>query len=117
VDTYNRAYGFNLVPLRGRFFWEKVDANPVHPPLFTKVMGRPKKNRRKAPEEKMKKGVTVFTKAGVTIHCSVCGIGGHNKKGHDKFMNAQMQQQLQETNGEGEDFDMPSIMLVSEHRT
>jgi hypothetical protein len=43
-------------------------------------MGRPKKNRKKAPEEKIKKGVKVFTKAGVTIHCSVCGKADHNKK-------------------------------------
>jgi hypothetical protein len=26
----------------------------VHPPLYTKVMGRPKKNRRKTPEKKEK---------------------------------------------------------------
>jgi hypothetical protein len=25
VDAYNRAYGFNLVPMRGREFWEKVN--------------------------------------------------------------------------------------------
>jgi hypothetical protein len=36
----------------------------IHPPLFTKVMGRPKKNRKMAPKEKIKKGVKVFTKAG-----------------------------------------------------
>jgi hypothetical protein len=71
----------------------------VHPPLFTKVMGMSKNNIIKASEEKMKKDITIFTKSGVTIHCSVCGIGGHNKKGHDKFMNTQMQQQHQETNG------------------
>jgi hypothetical protein len=43
-------------------------------------MGRPKKNRRKAPKEKMKQGVKIFTKAGVTIHCSICGKANHNKK-------------------------------------
>jgi hypothetical protein len=113
VDTYNRAYAFNLVPLRGRVFWEKVDAVQVHPPLFTKVMGRPKKNRRKAPEEKTKKGVQVFTKAGVTIHCSVCGGADHNKRGHIKFMQRQMQQQQEGISGEAEDHDVPEIMLVS----
>ena len=41
------AYGFNLVPLRGRVFWEKTNGVQVHPLLYTKVMGRPKKNRRK----------------------------------------------------------------------
>jgi hypothetical protein len=36
-------------------------------------MGRPEKNIRKAPEEKIKKGFNVFTKAGVTIHHFECG--------------------------------------------
>jgi hypothetical protein len=53
-----------------------MNAITIHPPLFTKVMGRPKKNRKKAPEEKIKKRVKAFTKAGVTIHCSICGGGG-----------------------------------------
>ncbi|KAK1666822.1 hypothetical protein QYE76_054981 [Lolium multiflorum] len=111
VDTYNRAYGFNLAPLRGRIFWDKVDAAEVHPPLFTKVMGRPKKNRRKAPEEKMKKGVKVFTRAGVHIHCSTCGKSGHNKKGHIKFVQKQMAQQLAGIVEEDEEYDIPDIML------
>jgi hypothetical protein len=64
VDSYNKAYSFNLAPLRGRVFWEKVNGPKIHPPLYTKVMGRPKKNRRKAPEEKVKKGVKTITKAG-----------------------------------------------------
>jgi hypothetical protein len=75
-------------------------------------MGRPKKNRRKAPEEKTKKGVKVFTKACVTIHCSVCGGADHNKRGHLKFMQRKMQQQ-EGNSGEAEDHDVPEIMLVS----
>jgi hypothetical protein len=35
----------------------KMKGVVVHPPLFTKIMGRPKKNRKKAPEEKIKKKV------------------------------------------------------------
>ena len=86
IDAYYRAYAFNLSPMRGREFWEKVPGPTIHPPLFTKVMGRPKKNRRKAPEEVVKRGVKVFTKAGVQIHCSECGQPGHNKKGHQKYV-------------------------------
>jgi hypothetical protein len=118
VETYNRAYGFNLAPLRGRIFWDKVDCAEVHPPLFTKVMGRPKKNIREAPEEKMKKGVKVFTRAGVHIHCSTCGKSGHNKKGHIKFVQKQMAQQLAGIVEEDEEYDIPDIMLVSTwHKT
>jgi hypothetical protein len=117
VDTYNIAYSFNSVPLRGRVFWEKISAPVVHPPLFTKVMGRPKKNRRKAPEEKMKKGVKVFTKAGVTIHCSVCGKADHNKRGHLKFVQDQVQQQQDGIIQEDEDYDIPEIIQVRNNNT
>ena len=55
IDAYKRAYAYNLVPMRGRVYWEKMNAVHVLPPLFTKVMGRPKKNRKKAPEEKKNK--------------------------------------------------------------
>jgi hypothetical protein len=55
-----QAYGYNLVPLRGKVHWEKVNGVEVHPPLFTKVMGRPKKNRTKGIEEKIEKGISIF---------------------------------------------------------
>uniref|UniRef100_A0ACD5Z805 Uncharacterized protein n=1 Tax=Avena sativa TaxID=4498 RepID=A0ACD5Z805_AVESA len=61
----------------------------VHPPLFTKVMGRPKRNRKKGVKETIKKGVKHITKHGVTMHCSICGKVDHNKKGHNKFMESQ----------------------------
>jgi hypothetical protein len=94
VDIYNRAYGFNSAPPRGRIFWVKIDAAEVHPPLFTKVMERQKKNIGKAPEEKFKKGIKVFTKVGVHIHSSICSKYCHNKRGHTKFVQKQMAQQL-----------------------
>jgi hypothetical protein len=52
IDTYKIAYAYNLVPLRGRVNWEKMNGVVVLPPLYTNVMGRPKTNGRKAPEEK-----------------------------------------------------------------
>ena len=86
IATYKKAYAYNLEPLRARVFWEKMNAAVVHPPLYTKVMGRPKKNRRKTPEEKEKNGVKYVTKAGVPMHCSICKNPGHNKKGHAKWV-------------------------------
>jgi hypothetical protein len=62
IATYKEAYGYKLVPLRGRAHWEKMNGVHVHPPLFTKVMGRPKKNKKKASEEKIKKGVKLVTR-------------------------------------------------------
>jgi hypothetical protein len=75
-----------MVPLRSRSHWEKQNGVPVHPPLYTKVMGRPKKNRRKTPEEKEKNGAKYITRTGLTMHCSKCGKANHNKKGHAKYI-------------------------------
>jgi hypothetical protein len=113
IDAFNRAYAFNLTPLRGRAFWEKMNGPTIHPPLFTKVMGRPKKNRRKAPEEKIKKGVKVFTKAGVTMHCSECGKANHNKKGHKKYLETLAEQRRNNIVLDDEDVDIPSILEVN----
>ncbi|KAM0902373.1 hypothetical protein ACQ4PT_019399 [Festuca glaucescens] len=110
VETYKRAYAYTLAPLRGRAFWEKMNATRVHPPLYTKVMGRPKRCRRKAPEEKVKKGVTYFTKAGTIIHCSICGKSGHNKKGHQTYLLRQQQQMEEGVIWEDEEIDIPSIL-------
>jgi hypothetical protein len=76
-------------------------------------MGRPKKNRRKAPEEKIKKGVKVFTKAGVTIHCSECGKANHNKKGHKKYLETLAEQRRNNIVLDDEDVDIPSILEVN----
>jgi hypothetical protein len=113
VDAFNRAYAYSLAPLRDRAFWQNMNAVPIQPPLFTKVMGRPKKNRKKAPEEKIKKGVRVFTKASVTIHCSVCGKADHNKKGHNNYI-ARLEQNIENNIVEEyEEVDMPEILQVN----
>ena len=112
VETYKEAYSHNLMPLRGRSHWEKTNGSQVHPPLYTKVMGRPKKNRKKSPEEKLKKGDIVLTKHGVTMHCSICRKPDHNRKGHDKYVERQQQQQHDNVPEEDEEFDDPSIMQV-----
>ena len=113
IATYMEAYGFNLVPLRGRVFWEKTNGVQVHPPLYTKVMGRPKKNRRKAPEEKFKKGATILSKHGVTMHCSICRKEGHNKTGHDKYIQSiQVDQEHGAAEEVDQEFDDPSYIQV-----
>ena len=111
IETYKRAYSYNLAPLRSRVHWEKMNAEIVHPPLYTKVMGRPKNNRRKTPEEKEKNGVKYLSKSGVTMHCSVCGNPNHNIKGHDKWV---LDQSIVDVDVDvvDEDFDDPSILQV-----
>jgi hypothetical protein len=110
IDTYLEAYGYNLVPMRGRVFWEKTKGVQVLPPLYTKVMGRPRKNRKKAQEETEKNGARYVTRGGLTMHCSICGQANHNKKGHYKYVEAQMEEQPDVQLDE--DFDDPSILQV-----
>ena len=75
-------------------------------------MGRPKKNRKKAPEEKIKKGVKLVTKHGVSMHCSICGKADHNKKGHEKYIQSQQVEQHEAVVAEDEEFDDPSYIQV-----
>jgi hypothetical protein len=107
IDTFKKAYAYNLTPLRSRVHWEKMNGPIVHPPIYTKVMGRPKKNRRKTPEEKEEHGVKSITRAGVTMHYSVCGNPNHNKKGHAKWV---LDNLNGATNVEDDDVDDPSVM-------
>jgi hypothetical protein len=113
IETYKRAYAYNLAPLRSRVHWEKVNGPVVHPPLYTKVMGRPKKNRRKTPEEKEKDGVKMLSKSGMTMHCSICGNPNHNKKGHAKWVleqNSMDANVVHENEKADDEFDDPSIL-------
>ncbi|KAK1585731.1 hypothetical protein QYE76_008275 [Lolium multiflorum] len=84
-----------------------MNAATVHPPIYTKVMGRPKKNRKKTLEDKEQHGVKFITRAGVTMHYSVCGNPNHNKKGHAKWV---LDNLNGATNVEDEDVDDPSVM-------
>lgn len=87
IETYLQAYGHNVMPMRDRAHWEQVDGPFIHPPVYKKRMGRPPKNRKKTPEEKLQKdGSIALNKKGVSMHCSICGKADHNKKGHQKFM-------------------------------
>ena len=120
TETHKKCYAYNMVPLRGRVHWQKTNGVTVHPPLYTKVMGRPKKNRRKTPEEKEKKGAKIITKHGVKMHCSVCRQAGHNKSGHYKYQvgekvddTNEIGQNVDDTNEIGEEYDNPEILQVS----
>jgi hypothetical protein len=75
-------------------------------------MGRPKKNRRQTSEEKEKDGVKYLNKAGVPMHCSICGKANHNKKGHAKYLEALNLNGGVDMEEEIDDPDDPSILEV-----
>lgn len=111
VQTFIKAYGFNIKPMRDQEHWTKMDGVEVYPPVYTKVMGRPRRNRKKDPEEKQdKEGGKKLTKHGVTMHCSLCGGANHNKEGHNKWQETN-REAPQATEDDSEDeFDDPSII-------
>ena len=79
IHTYMQAYGTTIRPLRDKSEWTKTNGPTVQPPLYEKKIGRPKKSRRKNPEEK--EGGTRLSRAGVVIHCGYCREAGHNRTG------------------------------------
>ena len=87
VESYNRAYAHFLMPLRDMTEWNHIVQCPnIDPPKYEKKVGRKKKNRRKQPEEKpSKKGGVKLSRHGVIIHCSHCGLAGHNKGGCSSY--------------------------------
>ncbi|XBI46629.1 hypothetical protein VPH35_110821 [Triticum aestivum] len=111
VETYKKAYGFNIKPMRDQEHWTKMEGVEVYPSVYTKVMGRPRRNRKKDPEEKLdKEGGKKLTKHGVTMHCFICGAGNHNKKGHKKWEETKREAPLAEDDDLEEEFDDPSII-------
>ena len=83
VRRFKKAYAHNIMPCRDKSEWDHVVNCPnVAPPHYEKKVGRPKKSRRKQPEEKQShSGGSVMSKHGVIIHCGHCGKPGHNKGG------------------------------------
>ncbi|XP_044438029.1 uncharacterized protein [Triticum aestivum] len=118
VENYKDCNGWNLMPISDMKKWEKMHGIPVFPPIYTKVMGRPKKNRKKEPEEKQdKNGLKKISKHGVTMHYSICGAAAHNKKGHHNHLNEKPRPVPAEEAEEEEDYADQSITAnIMPHR-
>lgn len=58
----------------------------IKPPLYSRKVGRPTRNRRKAVEEvPARQGGKRISRHGIVIICSHCGLAGHNKRGCNDF--------------------------------
>jgi hypothetical protein len=51
VEMHNKAYANIVHPCKDKSEWEKMNGPTILPPLYQKHVGRPTKNRRKAPGE------------------------------------------------------------------
>lgn len=76
-ETYERCYQYTISPLNGPDMWSKLDNEELLPPKYKRLPGRPKKLRRREPEEVRPR--TRLSKRGVVMVCQKCKQPGHNK--------------------------------------
>lgn len=95
VETFQKSYAHSINPMPGPEMWKKTSLVKVLPPTEKRGVGRPKKARRRQPDELSKKASergSATTNASVTqmprqphkVKCSVCGGLGHNARYHKK---------------------------------
>lgn len=86
VDTYLSTYDNLLGPINGRELWPTTDGPKLLPPDVKKRAGRPKKARRREPDEEVPNS-TKLSRRGVKMTCRLCGKTGHNKRGCKRTAN------------------------------
>jgi len=79
-DCYSKAryidcYDNNVSPINGEDMWPEVDVEEMLPPAYKRGPGRPKKLRRREPDEDPNKGRTA-----TTYRCTKCNKHGHNTR-------------------------------------
>ncbi|KAG2635419.1 hypothetical protein PVAP13_2NG479703 [Panicum virgatum] len=95
------------MPVRDKQHWEKMNSVEVHPPIYEKKIGRPKKSRKKAPMEL--EGSTKLSKHGATMHCSICKSADHNKRNHSRCV--EQNQGVQLPNVQANDAEVDPTIL------
>ncbi|KAK4840231.1 hypothetical protein QYF36_003164 [Acer negundo] len=73
-EAFQAAYSGVINPIPDASRWPTVDNVPLDPPLRRTLVGRPKKNRRREPDEGPAAGRIFSNK------CKKCGTIGHNKR-------------------------------------
>ncbi|KAI5417584.1 hypothetical protein KIW84_042262 [Lathyrus oleraceus] len=54
-DMYGKCYGYNVSHINGQDIWSEVDMEEILPPSYKRGLGRPKKLRRREPDEEPNK--------------------------------------------------------------
>ncbi|VFQ65172.1 unnamed protein product [Cuscuta campestris] len=89
VETYNQVYANIIHPVPGPHDFVRTPYAQLLPPTVKRAPGRPKTKRRKTPEEHEDEKKS--TRRGLTLHCSICGDGGHNERSCKATRNAPKQ--------------------------
>ncbi|XP_058214249.1 uncharacterized protein LOC131325810 [Rhododendron vialii] len=83
ISTFAKTYDFTIKPIPDQTMWVRKDLDPIEPPLFRVKSGRPRKNRRKGPDEPKNpiggpsKGVKKYY---TCLKCRICKQLGHNSR-------------------------------------
>ncbi|KAH0996454.1 hypothetical protein GBA52_020318 [Prunus armeniaca] len=81
--TYLGAYDNLIQPINGPNLWGRSEHEAIKPSSYSGQLGRPRKLRRKEPEEKTAKcGKKWLGKQGIAMRCSYCGEEDNNTKTH-----------------------------------
>lgn len=78
VENYKKAYNPMIYPVPSEDQWVRTGQDEVDPPIIRPTPGRPKKIRRRGPDEP--KNPYCIRKGGVTMRCSKCRVVGHNAR-------------------------------------
>ncbi|CDP18361.1 unnamed protein product [Coffea canephora] len=91
ASTYKKSYEPVLNPINGPNLWVQVDLPPIRPPKYGKSPERPKKIRKKGPDEDRNKQLYVnpskphkVSKICTKMSCSLCKKYGHNRRSYLK---------------------------------
>ena len=85
-EAYMRAYSPVIGPMDGEELWPKANKGPLLPPEKIKLPGRPKKVRKREPDEvpapkKNSKQVQKLSRTGLMSYkCRKCKMAGHNSR-------------------------------------
>ncbi|GAV90492.1 hypothetical protein CFOL_v3_33901, partial [Cephalotus follicularis] len=71
-EFYLNACQYPIQPVKSSKFWPKTGLNPILPPPFKKMPGRPKLCRRKDPLEPKKQRVGKLARTRRRMTCTVC---------------------------------------------
>jgi hypothetical protein len=78
VENYKMAYDPMIYPVPSEDQWVRTGQDEVHPPVIRATPGRPKKLRRRGPDEP--RNPHCMRKGGVSMRCSKCRTVGHNAR-------------------------------------
>ena len=95
VTQFKNTYSHCLNPVEGMQSWPESDMPTLRAPGYVKMPGRPKKERRREPQEPPK--ARKLSKVGTVIRCRKCKGTGHNRSTCDRRHGVKGSQQSNST--------------------